>query len=101
MLIADPDYKFINKLKRELSKSFHMKNIEFTKQILGMKISCDIKNDRLWLSQESHIKKVLDMFNMGKVKLVSSLHFEVKLSSKYYPTSKRRDAKCALCNSCG
>jgi hypothetical protein len=38
-------------LKEELSKSFAMKDLGPSRQILGMKISCDRKNTRLLLSQ--------------------------------------------------
>ena len=57
MLIIGHDSNKIDRLKRELSKSFAMKDLGFTKQILGMKIFCDRKNRKLWLSQESYIEK--------------------------------------------
>ena len=47
-------------MKRALSKSFPMKDLGTTKHILGVKISRDRKNRKLWLSQESYIKKVKD-----------------------------------------
>ena len=53
MLIVGQDRAEINKLKEELAKSFDMKDLSPTKQILGMVITCDRKNRRLWLSQES------------------------------------------------
>jgi hypothetical protein len=57
-----------------------------------MKISCDRKNARLWLSQESYIEKVLDRFNMSKAKPVSSpLVGDLKLSSKQSPTSEKEN----------
>ena len=44
----------------------------------------------MWLSQESHIKKVLDKFNMGKAKPMSSLlGSHLKLSSKQSPSSEK------------
>ena len=55
MLIIDHDSRKIDKLKRELSKSFAMKDLGSAKQILGMNISHDMKNRKLWLSQESYI----------------------------------------------
>ena len=54
--------------------SFAMKDLGTTKQILGMKISCDRKNEKLWLSQESYIEKVLERFNMSKAKAVYLPH---------------------------
>ena len=59
MMIAGGDIGKINKLKKELSKSFEMKNLGFTSQILGIKISRDRTNEKLWLSQESYIEKLL------------------------------------------
>jgi transposase InsO family protein len=89
MLIVGRDTSKIDKLKKELSKSFSMKDLGSAKQILGMKISRDRKSEKLWLSQESYIEKVLDRFNMSKAKPVSStLAGHLKLSSKQSPTSE-------------
>ena len=49
MLIIGHDSSKIDRLKRELSKSFAMKDLGSAKQILGMKISHDRKNRKLWL----------------------------------------------------
>ncbi|RVW99466.1 Retrovirus-related Pol polyprotein from transposon TNT 1-94 [Vitis vinifera] len=58
--------------------------------ILGVKISRDRTNRKLWLSQESYKEKVLDKFNMGKAKPVSSpLGSHLKLSSKQSPSSEK------------
>ena len=51
MLIIDHDSSKIHRLKRELSKSVAMKDLGSVKQILGMKISHDRINRKLWLSQ--------------------------------------------------
>jgi len=50
ILIVDHDAKKIQILKEELNKFFAMKNLGPTKQILGMKITCDRKKEKLWLS---------------------------------------------------
>jgi hypothetical protein len=90
MLIVGRDTSKIDKLKEELSTSFSMKDLGSAKQILGMKISRDRKNGKLWLSQESYIEKLLDRFNMSKAKPVSStLAGHLKLSSKQSPTSEK------------
>jgi hypothetical protein len=90
MLIVCHDTSKIDRLKKELSKSFNMKDLGPTKQILGMKISCDRKKEKLWLSQESYIEKVLDKFNISKAKPMSStLTGHLKLSSKQSPTSEK------------
>ena len=46
------------RLKRVISKYFAMKALRPTKKVLGMKISRDKKNEKLWLSQKSYIDKV-------------------------------------------
>ena len=90
MLIIGHDSSKIDKLKRELSKSFAMKDLGSEKQILGMKISRDRKNRKLWLSEESYSEKVLERFNMSKAKIVCSpLASHLQLSSKQYPISEK------------
>ena len=55
-----------------------------------MRILRDRKNKKLWLSQEKYIKKVLEKFNMGSSKPVSTpLAGHFKLSSKQCPTSEK------------
>ena len=46
----------IQKLKRELSKTFDIKDLGSAKHILGMKILLDRKAGKLWLSQERYIE---------------------------------------------
>ena len=90
MLIIGHDSSKIDSLKRELSKSFAMKDLGSAKQILGMKISRDRKNRKIWLSQESYIENVLERFNMSKAKAVCSpLAGHLKLSSNRCPTSEK------------
>mgnify|MGYP002775293705 CR=1 FL=1 len=50
MLIVGRDTNKIEKLKRELTKSFAMKYLEPAKEILGMKITKDRASKILWLS---------------------------------------------------
>ena len=48
------------------------------------------KKRKIWLSQETYIEKVLERFNMSKVKVVCSpFAGYFKLSSKQYPTSDK------------
>ncbi|CAL9780246.1 unnamed protein product [Musa acuminata subsp. burmannicoides] len=90
MLIVGYDVGKIGKLKRELSKSFGMKDLGSVKQILDMKILRDRKKRKIWLSQEAYIEKVLERFNMNKAKAVCSpLAGHFKLSSKQCPTSEK------------
>ena len=64
MLVAGSNMQDINVLKRKLAKSFAMKDLGATKQILGMRITRDRKNRKLTLSQGEYIEKVLQRFRM-------------------------------------
>ena len=84
----------IKQLKKELSKSFDMKDLGPAQQILGMHIVRDRKNSRLWLSQEKYIERVIKRFNMHNAKPVSiplANHF--KLSKISCPSSKKEIEK--------
>ncbi|CAL1379209.1 unnamed protein product [Linum trigynum] len=88
MLIVGRNVREIDRLKKELSKSFAMKDLGPAKQILGMRISRDRRNGKIWLSQERYIERVLERFNMSKAKAVSTpLGGHFKLSVKHCPTS--------------
>ena len=56
LLIVGQDRAQIIKLKEELVESFYMKDLGPAKQILGMEITRDRKNRRLWFSQESYVE---------------------------------------------
>ena len=49
-----------------------MKDLGAAKKILGMEIRRDRDAKRLWLSQVSSVKKVLERFNMENAKQVST-----------------------------
>ncbi|CAN0846213.1 Retrovirus-related Pol polyprotein from transposon TNT 1-94 [Linum grandiflorum] len=89
MLVVGRNVGEIARLKEELSKSFAMKDLGPAKQILGMKISRDRRNGKIWLSQEKYIERVLERFKMSKAKTVSTpLAGHFNLSSKHCPTSE-------------
>ena len=52
MLIVGQDTIVIGNLKKDLFKSFDMKDLGLARQILGMQILRDKKAKKLWLSQE-------------------------------------------------
>ena len=79
MLIIGNDPSKIDKQKIKLSKYFAMKGLGLEKQTPAMKISRDRKNEKLWLSQESYIEKVLERFNMTKPRQFV-LHLQVTSS---------------------
>ena len=59
-----------------------------------MKIFGHRKVEKLWLSQEAYVERVLEIFNMSKAKSVCSplvVHF--KLSCKYCPISEKEKQK--------
>uniref|UniRef100_A0A3Q7H8J3 Reverse transcriptase Ty1/copia-type domain-containing protein n=1 Tax=Solanum lycopersicum TaxID=4081 RepID=A0A3Q7H8J3_SOLLC len=59
MLIVGQDKELIAKLKKDLSKSFDMKDLGPAQQILGMRIVRERTKRKLWLSQEKYIERVL------------------------------------------
>ena len=90
MLIMGQDADMIQKLKRELSKMFDMKDLGSAKRILGMEILQDKKAGKLWLSQERYIEQMLVRFNMKNSKPVSKpLASHFKLSKRLYPSTKK------------
>ena len=76
-------------LKRKLDKSFAMKDLGVAKQILGMRITRDMKNRKSTLSQGVYIEKVLERFRMQNTKLVSTpLDNHFKLSKEMCPKTQ-------------
>lgn len=90
MLIVGKNASRIDMLKKQLSRSFAMKDLGPAKQILGIRITRERKSKKLHLSQKQYIEKVLERFNMDKAKVVSSpiaTHF--KLSSTQCPSTAK------------
>jgi hypothetical protein len=79
----------INVFKKKLDNSFVMKDLSVAIKILGMRITIDMKNHKLTLSQGEYIEKVLEKFKMHKEKIVSTLlaiHF--KLTNEMCPKTQ-------------
>jgi hypothetical protein len=90
MLVAGSNMKDINVLKKKLSNSFSMKDLGSTKKIFGMKITRDMKNHKLTLSQGEYIEKVLERFRMQNAKLVSTpLAIHLKLTKEMFPKTQK------------
>eukprot|EP00253_Pinus_taeda_P022287 PITA_22287 len=90
MLIVGHDKNKINRLKKDLGRKFAMKDLGPAQQILGMRVLCDRKNKRLWLSQEKYIKKVLDKFNMKDANPVGTpLAAHFKVSTELCPSNDK------------
>ncbi|RDY03953.1 hypothetical protein CR513_12375, partial [Mucuna pruriens] len=83
MLIVGKSVSKIDRLKKQLSESFSMKDLEASKQIIGIRITRDRQVKKLWLSQEQY------RFHMENAKVVSTplvTHF--KLSSGHSPSNE-------------
>ena len=73
-------------LKIKLAKSFAMKDLGVAKKILAMRITRDMKNQKLTLAQGEHIEKVLERFKMQNEKPVSTpLASHLKLHKEVCP----------------
>ncbi|KAH9721062.1 Integrase catalytic domain-containing protein [Citrus sinensis] len=64
MLIASKNRDEIERLKKQLASEFEMKDLGDAQRILGMEIRRDKKNESVWLTQKSYLKKVLEKFGM-------------------------------------
>ena len=94
MLIVGQDRAQISKLKEELAESFEMKDLGPAKPILGMEITRDRKNRRLWLSQERYVERILERFNMKEAKPVTTpLGGHYKLSKSSCPSTEEENKK--------
>jgi hypothetical protein len=88
MLIVGMNSSRIDRLKKQLSQSFAMKDLGPAKQILGVRIQRSRKDKKLFISQEQYIEKVLERFNLNNAKMVSSpLATHFKLSTKQSPST--------------
>ncbi|GJY89529.1 retrovirus-related pol polyprotein from transposon TNT 1-94 [Tanacetum coccineum] len=94
MLVAGPNKDHINKLKAQLAREFEMKGLGLANKILGMQIHRDRVSRKIWLSQKSYVKKILQRFNMQDCKPISTpFPINVKLSFKMSPRSEKERIK--------
>ena len=63
ILIVGYDIAKINDLKVKLSQASMMEDMGQARTILGMRITQDRRSEKLWLSQEVYVEKMLDRFN--------------------------------------
>ncbi|RVW66917.1 Retrovirus-related Pol polyprotein from transposon TNT 1-94 [Vitis vinifera] len=73
MLIVGHDTSKIDKLKKELSKSFEIKDLGPTSQILGIKISRDKTNGKLCLSQKAILRSEKEKKEIRNVPYASAV----------------------------
>ncbi|GJY89530.1 retrovirus-related pol polyprotein from transposon TNT 1-94 [Tanacetum coccineum] len=87
---SSPNKDRINKLKAQLAREFEMKDLGPANKILGMQIHRDRVSRKIWLSQKSYVKKILQRFNMQDCKPISTpFPTDVKLSSKMSPSNEK------------
>jgi hypothetical protein len=89
VLVASKSLVEINMLKVQLARTFDMKDLGASKQILGIEIHKDMKRGKLWFSQHKYVEKILLRFGMYNVKPINiplASHF--KLSSSLCPSNK-------------
>ncbi|KAK3043026.1 hypothetical protein RJ639_002594 [Escallonia herrerae] len=99
MLIAGSSMGRINELKKKLANTFSMKDLGEAKQLLGMKITRDRKQKKLWLSHEEYIEKVLRRFNLHASKHVTTpLAAPFKLSKELSPKNREDEEYMAQCH---
>jgi hypothetical protein len=80
MLVVGYNMQDMNVPKKKLANSFVMNDLGVAKKILGMRITRDMENRKLTLSQGEYIEKVLERFRMYNAKLVSTplaIHFKL------------------------
>jgi hypothetical protein len=86
IIIAGSNMLDINVLKNKLPNSFFMKDLGDANKILCMRITRDMKNHNLTLSQGEYIEKVLERFTMQNEKPVSTpLANHFKLTKEMCP----------------
>ena len=89
MHVAGSYMQYINVLKRKLAKSFAMKDLGDSNQILGLRIIRDRKNCKLTLSQGEYIEKVLGRFRMKNEEPISTpLASHFKLTKEMCPKTQ-------------
>ena len=102
MLIVGQDVGVIGNLKKDLFKSFDMKDLGPKRQILGMEILRDKKAKKLWLSQEKYIERILERFNIKHVKPVSTplgAHFKLRKKSCFSSKKEKKDIASTIYSS--
>ena len=94
MLIVGQDASVIGNLKKDFFKSFDIKDLGPSRQILDMQILRDRKVKKLWLSQEKYIEWIFERFNMKHAKPVSTplgSHFKLGKKSSFSSKKEKGD----------
>ena len=88
MIIASKSRSAIDKLKKDLSSKFEMKDLGEVKKVLDMEIERDWKSGKISLKQKEYLKKVPKKFNINndivcKCVIGSSFQFKSYYISYY------------------
>ena len=103
MLIVGKNKSRIAVLKKQLSKSFAMKDLGPAKKILGIQIHRHRDRKELFLSQKQYIEKVLKRFNMTDAKVVSTplaKHFKLSISQSPSTDEEKKEMSRIPYSSC-
>jgi Reverse transcriptase (RNA-dependent DNA polymerase) len=96
MLVASSNKEEIKKMKEQLNSEFEMKELGPAKKILGMEITRDRSNRKLYLSQRGFVEKELDHIKMKDAKSVSTpLAGKFRLSRHLSPKTKKEKSYIA------
>jgi ATP-binding cassette subfamily B (MDR/TAP) protein 1 len=92
ILIVGKNVSRIARLNKELSKSFAMKDLGPVKCILDMRFERDRKSNKLYLSRDKYIEKVLRKFRMDEAREVDCpLAAPFKLSKKQCSSTEKME----------
>lgn len=88
-LIFTNDGELKRKLKNFLNDQFKMKDLGEASLCLGLKITRDRRNGKLWIDQEHYVKSILERFNLANCNPVSTpADASLKLSKQMSPTTQ-------------
>jgi len=93
MLITSKSSFTIDKLKKDLSFEFEMKDLNEVKKVVGMEIERDHKGSKVSLTQKGYLKMVLQKFNINddtkSVNTPLTPHFKLKATISPITVEKR------------
>jgi hypothetical protein len=92
MLLVGNNMDVIKEVKSQLSSKFDMKDLGVANFILGMKITRDHANMKLWLNQRKYVETILQRFNMhGSKPIKVPIPIGVKLSVDQCPKTQEEE----------
>lgn len=89
ILIASDSVKEVLRVKAEFKQEFVMEDLGTTAKIIGIDIKSNKKKSIFFLSQETNLQKILDMFGISNSKLVvTPKNLQYKLSISQCPSNE-------------